>query len=296
MGILTPILLLLTLSTNSFAQTAAENFKFAYVNLEHFVNLCLADRKCDLNSEEAVLVQKISKALATEKANKNQLQFASERERPGLFIINGNPKAAKTFDTVGSIIYVNKDMITQNGNPMGTGDALAILVHEMGHHHGELREDYLDIVGFKVSQFYHANYYQSAYHPRSMNFMVSGYNYWKKISVNMLFRSHLDFDIVLSDELTHENLTGQLSSFKCEVPATVVCDTPTKKVASSLQNIYWTTDTNLQGQVVFICECYANSLRNLFSVPKTFELNLSLISKNNKLLYRPKSAQIRITP
>lgn len=288
------LLVLLLLSVSGWAQTARSNFIFAYSNLEHFISICLNDKKCDLDNEQKELLTKISQSLPSEKKNKKQLTFASEKEQPGLFIIDGNPKAAKTFDDVGSLVYINTDMITQNQQPMSVMEALAILTHEMGHHHQEKREDFLDLLGFQVAHYYHQNLLQTAYHFIVPELSVSGFNFWKKVSVNSVFRSHADFDFILSDQQVFEDLSAQFSQFTCVAPENVDCEDAPRKIASNVQNFFWQDETTLKGQIVYICECSRNSLKNLFSRPRNFDLTIKLQTLNNKQTYLPQSASVRI--
>ncbi len=284
--------LFLFLSLPLRAQVGRAHFQFAYANLETFVDLCLADTACQLNPEQKQVLTKIRTSLPKEKANSTQLTFASEKKNPGLFILNGELKVAKTFDEVGSIIYVNLDMIEEG--PMLIQDGIAILVHELGHHHGIKDETFLDLLGLKVSFYYQQRYLQIAQHPQSSGVMVSAFNYWLKVSVNSVFRSRAHFDLLISDDKKVEVLSIQFRSFECSahIPRDTRCDDKPSMVASNVQNLTWLNPTKLTGKVTFICKCLDNSLNALFSVRRPFEISIQL--SNNT--YRSQSAVIRIQP
>lgn len=274
------------------AQVGEANFSFAYQNIGPFIELCLNDKKCDLNEQQKTLLMKIHKAIPEEKKNPNQLIFASEKENPGLFILNGNPKIAKTYDEVGSSVFVNKDMLDHAGSPISTLDALAILIHELGHHHQEMNEDFLDLLGLKVVFYYQQIYFQASFNDAVPELRVSAYNYWSKISVNSVFRSNAHFDLIISDTKVSENLSLSFKDFDCSysIPAATHCDDKPVMMASNVQNLAWYSANALRGQVVYICRCFDNSLKTLFSAKKNFELNVELLNKQ----YKAQSATIGI--
>jgi hypothetical protein len=133
------------------------NIAKSYLNLERYIDLCLNLPSCSLNKEEQALLSEIKTGLKGEYQNKKQLQFISERLNPGTFVIDGEMKIAKTGDEIGSVIMVNKDLLYHKNSRTGLTEgiglekAVQILVHEMGHHHGQKDHTLLDLLGAKVS-------------------------------------------------------------------------------------------------------------------------------------------------
>lgn len=284
------ILFFILFSNSVSAEVAESNFAFAYANIEKFVELCIKDPENNLSPLETELLINISKALPVEKKNKKQLIFSSEKEYPGRFILNDQIKVAKTYDDVGSEIFINKDMIKK----LQVLDAVAILVHEFGHHHQEKDELALDLLGLKVAFTIKKLYLQEAYHESSIGLKVSNYNYWVKSSVGKVFLMKDHFDLILSDEKNSENLTHNFMSFNCSknIPTDIYCDKPPQIVSSNVQNLRWSSLDTLSGFVTYICQCFDNSLKRSFSQKKKFDLNIIL--KNNS--YQKNSASIRILP
>jgi hypothetical protein len=141
---------------NNAGGTAEQNVLYAYNNLDRFIGLCLASPLCDLNASQKVKLEKIAKVLPEEIRTPDQIQFKSEKENPGLFMVDGAPRAALTGSTVGSPIFINRDLIYFTGNnreieAIDIPTAAGILVHEMGHHvPGTDDHVLLDNLGAKV--------------------------------------------------------------------------------------------------------------------------------------------------
>lgn len=282
--------LLFPLLGYSSPRMAENNIAFAYTNVENFVNLCLLDSKCQLSTDQSVLLKKIANSLKREKRNARQLQFSSEKERPGFFTLDGELKVAKTFDDVGSEIYFNKDLIPN----LTVIDAIAILVHEFGHHHGINDEEALDLLGLRVAFYYQQFYYQIVTNEAASSLNAEVFNYWNKKSNHSVFKTASHFDLLLWDDRVRERHTAQLLSFSCDEakPNSTLCDTTPELRASNVHNIDWSTRTTLTGQVTYICHCSYNSLSSLFSVKGTFALDIELSGSR----YKTGSAKIRISP
>ncbi|MGZ3771578.1 MAG: hypothetical protein ACXVCP_18620 [Bdellovibrio sp.] len=139
---------------------AEKNLIFAYDNLSTFLTLCLEPDHCTLKADERILLEKILNAFPQEQ--KTELQFISSKEKPDFFILEGQPKIAKTGNKIGDIIYINQEMLYPlNGKgeyqvidvPM----AAMILIHELGHHHGVIDHNKLDQLGNRVANFLYAH-------------------------------------------------------------------------------------------------------------------------------------------
>ena len=136
---------------------AEKNILFAFNNVERYARLCLDVSSCRLTNAERDLLFDILSAMKQE-YKADPVQFASEKKQPGFFLLNGEMKVAKTGSKIGTPIYINRDMIYSRNSfgtvqPMSITDALAILVHEIGHHVSAASHEALDLLGVKVSMF-----------------------------------------------------------------------------------------------------------------------------------------------
>ena len=140
---------------NNGGGLAEKNVMYAYEKLGSYIKLCLDSDTCKLNSTQYYILQKIYNGLPTDK-NANQLSFSSEQANPGRFIIDGNVRVAKTGSLPGSPIMINSDLLynkNQNGSyeAMSIPEAVAVLVHEFGHHYGTYSHEELDLIGVRIS-------------------------------------------------------------------------------------------------------------------------------------------------
>ncbi|MDZ4661695.1 MAG: hypothetical protein SGJ18_08750 [Pseudomonadota bacterium] len=138
---------------NNGAGLAETRFIIVYTNLEAHIELCVLSKTCRLTAIESELLKKIYHSIETERKTKDQLQFRSQKDED--FEIDGQMKVAKTGSHIGDIIYINLNMIYEKNaegaeQPLSDSETLAILVHEMGHHHGVKDEILLDSLAAKV--------------------------------------------------------------------------------------------------------------------------------------------------
>jgi hypothetical protein len=142
---------------NNGGGVAERTILYAYSKLESYIKLCVTSETCKLKTTESELLNKILIALPEEYASSEQIRFASEKESPGTFLINGEIKAAKTGNKIGSPIYFNRDLFSAKSihnifEPISLSSAVSLLVHELGHHHlSKFQEADLDLLGVKVS-------------------------------------------------------------------------------------------------------------------------------------------------
>ncbi|WP_409479348.1 hypothetical protein [Pseudobdellovibrio sp. HCB154] len=146
---------------NNGGGLAEKNVIYAYEKLESYIKLCLVSDTCKLNPTQQFILQKIYDGLPSDK-NSTQLSFSSERANPGRFIIDGNVRVAKTGSLPGSAIMINVDLLynkNQNGSyeAMSIPEAVAVLVHEFGHHYGNYSHEELDLIGVRVSLLLQSN-------------------------------------------------------------------------------------------------------------------------------------------
>lgn len=161
------VLLMLTVAVNSWGfvgggdlvnnggGVAEKNVYYAYENMQRYLQLCLASSTCKLTNDQQALVRRIQASLPQER-NGSQLIFASEKKAPGTFMIDGQVRVAKTGSRIGSPIYINVDLLysktTDGYEAMTIPEAVAVLVHEFGHHQGNFPHIELDIIGVRISQ------------------------------------------------------------------------------------------------------------------------------------------------
>jgi hypothetical protein len=140
---------------NNGGGLSEKNILFAYEKLNKFIQLCLNSQACKLTAPQKDILKKIYAGLDKEKAIA-QLEFASEKNIPGYFMIDGQVRVARTGSAIGSIIRINSDLLyTKNEmgvyEPISIADGLAILIHELGHHYGNYTHEELDLLGVRVS-------------------------------------------------------------------------------------------------------------------------------------------------
>lgn len=141
---------------NNGGGLAEKNVLLALMNLEKYIQTCLNVESCRVTDAERSLLQQIVATLPQERNFADLIRFGGEKEAKGWFIINGEVKLAKTGRTIGSPIYVNTDLLYSKNSagvyePLSLPQAVAMLVHEFGHHHGEVSHTVLDVLGLKVS-------------------------------------------------------------------------------------------------------------------------------------------------
>ena len=108
------------------------------------------NNSCPLETKEDNLLSRISGKLKL-KQEEIHLEFKSEKENPGFFFLDDQVRVAKTGQAPKDTIYINTDIILSGD--VDVGEALAILVHELGHHHNIRDHQELDKVGAKVKAF-----------------------------------------------------------------------------------------------------------------------------------------------
>jgi hypothetical protein len=214
---------------------AEQNISLAYVNLERYLALCLNQPSCQLSGEERNLLQKISRSMPLERRNPRQLQYGSDSSSRGSFWIDGQVRIAKTGDKVGSSLVFNRDLLYWRDPILGQQAlslpmAVAILVHELGHHHVDNRDprahSSLDLLGSKVQNALQEN-----------RLVINGYPYLPQLSASVInFPSSFEMaQLVVSDEITQKEISGLL------LPK-LSCDpsNPSAKVVGlSLWNLRW---------------------------------------------------------
>jgi len=215
----------------SGAGIAEKNVTFAYANLHRYIGMCLASEVCRATPEEKAMLTAIVRELPNEGPADRQIVFASEKAKPGFFVIDGKLKIAKTGESVGSKIYVNEDLLYTKSpkgvaRPLTLAGAVALLVHELGHHHGEKDHLKLDVLGGKV---------ESLLHGHSQTIEMAPYN-------RDLFGLVIDFEeprqfsqFLMGDKQNMYDLTRRLK----EELSCAAMDPTWKLVGFRLYNLHW---------------------------------------------------------
>lgn len=156
---------------NNGGGLAEYNILYAFDRLDSYIDMCLASPACRLNGEERGILLRIRESLPAE-WSASPVKFESERSRPGFFVLDGELKIAKTGSQVGSPIYFNVDLLYRRNmegrfESITVAEAVAFLVHELGHHAGERDHVKLDLLGLKVSQSVQALVYATPLSPTS---------------------------------------------------------------------------------------------------------------------------------
>jgi hypothetical protein len=224
---------------NNGGGISENNILYAWLNLPVFVSTCLESVDCGLSPPERNLLSKISKVLSSEQSGLG-IQFRSATSSPGLFELDeqGQPRSAVTGDNIGDPIYFNLDrlypIIEGSRRAFEVMDAVALLVHELGHHHGVKDHAWLDRIGSLVKKanlvareeihlgrYGHEHQKFSAYNP---GFDIYSLSSFVRRPVKLLYSN--DFEVI--------DLTPPLQ-------ATLKC-TATGKVPDQIivQNLHWT--------------------------------------------------------
>ena len=148
---------------NNGGGLAEQRVTHAYLQIESYIDLCLVIKDCHIGTKEREVLLLIKSQLTKEKEVTDQLQFISEKKKPGFFIIDGEIKMAKTGDTIGSPIFFNLDLLYWGDSlkAISLNRAIAILIHELGHHNNQIIDSkndhtFLDLLGNKVALTYAA--------------------------------------------------------------------------------------------------------------------------------------------
>jgi hypothetical protein len=156
------------------AGISENNIAFAYTYLESYLRLCQAMTDCLQTDDQKKVLAEILDGMKQERAlNPNQIGFKSQA-KDGIFLIDGKVRIAMTYADSGAPIYFNLDQLyTKDGNGDVQGlsiqTAVALLVHEYGHHHGITDHDWLDILGQRVGHAMSPRVYSGILNPDRAN-------------------------------------------------------------------------------------------------------------------------------
>lgn len=166
---------------NNGGGLAEKNILFVFAKMDSYLLSCLSSPSCQLDERQKTVLRNILEGLPTERLNPHLIQFYSEANYPGFFVIDSEVKVAKTGSTPKSPIYINTDMIYTLDHsgykvPIGTPEILAILIHELGHHYGSESHEFLDLLGVRVGMFVSQQSYVTAPLPWLQGVSISAIN------------------------------------------------------------------------------------------------------------------------
>lgn len=229
---------------NNGGGIAEKNVIFAYQRLESYLRLCLTSELCRIDKTQKDILEQIVAGLPQERQNTNQIQFVSEKRNPGFFIIEGEVKVAKTGSRIGSSIFVNTDLLYSKNEmgyfiPVNLSEAVAILVHELGHHYGNYSHTDLDLLGVRVAMLLNHRMYSTPLLPWTQQISATVIN-------PNLDESFPDILLYIEDQVV--DISAEYKSvascpkFTIPIPILPIPDIPVagKTPAGSLvHNVYW---------------------------------------------------------
>lgn len=143
--------------TQNGAGAAEQNFAYALTLLKPLYQQCLATESCLRMPAQKAILQTIYENMDEDLKNGSPLRFIPGD--PKKFKIDGQIRIAYTDIKVGSLIFINQDLIYSQKNgkviPYTVSEAIAVLTHEFGHHVPVLgNHEFLDSVGANVRAFF----------------------------------------------------------------------------------------------------------------------------------------------
>ncbi len=209
------------------------NFAFARLHLRSFITLCLNSSQCISSSNEIKIAKQVLTNLDQELKNENQLIVISEVDHPGFFYLDHNTRIAKTGNTIGDPIYLNRDLLYEKKDgkvlTIDIPQAIAILFHEFGHHTGEMNHDLLDAIGAKIGfnaakqSYTLSNYLNDVVLPSTKDVLLQVVTYIEAKGKERLVLKGKDQSIDLTDVMANE-LRAKIEE-SCSSISTDICST-----------------------------------------------------------------------
>ena len=76
---------------NNGGGSAEKTVLYAFDHLPEYLHICLVSSSCNLEKDERSVLEQMLQNQDLEKSNSSLLQFQSETQSPGFFIIDGVP-------------------------------------------------------------------------------------------------------------------------------------------------------------------------------------------------------------
>jgi hypothetical protein len=265
---------------------AEKNLLFAYANLSSFIELCQETPSvCKIDSAVAFILLNDIKLSLTEGHETAELIFDSELQNPGMFMIDGKVRVAKTGDQQGSPIYINSDLIYAQDaqgqyTAMDIPMAASVLIHELGHHFKIQDHGLLDRVGTIIQLFLMHKTQKIGWNP--MDPMRA--DAYQATTIGLGGQPNTFDPLLISDSHGLTNLTDLLKS-------KISCDEYPNAVLSGfvIKNLHWgwggsadqstmTFQTPLRFWLASICKGLG-SPADEFVVREASEITLTLVFK-----------------
>lgn len=211
------------------AGISENNIQFAYRYVDKYIQLCLAIKDCTEDGTQTDVLRKILASLNDERKTVPQIGF--KRTADGIFFVDGKLRAGLTWNYVGAPIYFNLDLIYTTDNQgrvsgITLQTALALLVHELGHHQGVLDHDWLDRLGQRVSRMLDGRLFSSLLGPDRPNITAS-YIYFDTQSPGPAFT-----ELLVGDGTNLYDVSGDLQALPW-------CGNQGKLTGLALWNFIW---------------------------------------------------------
>ncbi|MGZ3775411.1 MAG: hypothetical protein ACXVCY_08070 [Pseudobdellovibrionaceae bacterium] len=229
---------------NNGGGIAEKNILIAYDRLGKYIQLCLNSDLCKLNGSQKNILRDILTHLSQEKQNQQQIQFASEVKKPGTFIIDGLIRVAKTGSSIGSMIYINSDLLYSKNevnsyDPVSIPEAAAILIHELGHHYGQFTHEELDLIGIRVSLMLQHSFISTPLVPWTSDVSLNVFNQNLTSSFPDVLLSVGDDVVDISDLYAKEALCYAITIPIPILPLPDIQLLSKKPVGSLFHNVHW---------------------------------------------------------
>lgn len=144
---------------------AEAHIRFAANKLPFALSLCLSKESCYGTSENKTVLHSLNEYIKDSKTVLD-IQFLKGKERPDIFVIDGVPRLAVTYNRLNAPIYYNLDFLYSGNEVRFTFlQAIQSLVHELAHHLGHTDHDQLEVLGSRVRTIMEALAHESEFLP-----------------------------------------------------------------------------------------------------------------------------------
>lgn len=238
---------------------AEQYLTYSLKKLPRSIDICLQSIMCASDSKQRELLKKIKASIPLE-LQSEILQFTSNQKRPGLFTINGVERLAVTADYVGAPIYYNTSMLYKYDDVRITlGGAIQSLIHELGHHHGVVDHDFLEVLGSEVRKSVEQRYLEVPYHlqPSSSVLKKIGLKAISGASSLLKDKDNGTLEILFKDKTVDVTSDFNFLNNECDVSK----DKPILRSSFQFFNLYWiykadeqtSGDKYLAGNIMLSC-------------------------------------------
>ncbi len=144
-----------------------------------------------------------------------KFEVISAQQRPDLFFIDGGHKIASTYPKRGSVIYINKDLITEEDffgsrSVIDNTELSQIIFHEIGHHIGEKNHLLLDNIANELVRYLPTT---RIHHIENVNNQMIYINALHEILPSYISIIHLIIDQEIIDLSKHMTIGNYKSAF-----------------------------------------------------------------------------------